>query len=42
MEVKAATMRDRVNVADKKDKQYEEAISDYVKRLFLKKHSGLL
>ena len=39
MEVKAATMRDRVNDADNQGKwfRYKEAIDDYVKRLFLNK-----
>ena len=39
MEVKAATMRDRVNDADNQGKwfRYEEAIDDYVKRLFMNK-----
>ncbi len=39
---KAKEQRDLVNEADRKGKRYEKVISDYVKRLFVKKNGGLL
>jgi hypothetical protein len=40
--MKAKETRDMVSEADRKGKRYEKVITDYVKRLFLKKNGGLL
>jgi hypothetical protein len=39
---KASKVKDLVSESEKKGKRYEKVISDYVKRLFLKKKGGLL
>jgi hypothetical protein len=39
---KAKSVRDMVNDSDRRGRRYERAIDDYVKRLFKKKHGGLL